>query len=255
MYFLYIMDNLSQTNKILISVLILAVIFLTGIVASNEIKRGRYIGSNVKNTRTISVTGKEVINTEPDMVEVELTVWSEGKDLAEIQQENTAKMNKLNTFLKSKGLKKEDLTTTNYDIVPRFGYEDGKRKFQGYRITQSLKSEVNDFSKLGEILDESVKIGVNQIGKLQFTVDKKEKLKQQARNKAIKEAQEKAEKLASNLEVTLGALTNFSETNLQSDNPELSRKEVAEDKGGVPKIESGQTEIKKEVTLTYEIVQ
>ncbi len=55
----------------------------------------------------------------------------------------------------------------------------------GYEITQTLEVKIRDLAKIGDIIQGATDAGANQVGDLQFTVDKEEEFKKQARTEAI----------------------------------------------------------------------
>ena len=135
--------------------------------------------------------------------------------------ENTKNMNAVIDSVKKQGVEEKDLKTTGFYISPRYEWYEagtcipacpnGKRVLVGYEITQSLEVKIRDLSKIGEIIQEATNSGANQVGDLQFTIDKEDELKAQARKDAIDEAKNKAKELASQLGVKLVRITNFSE--------------------------------------------
>lgn len=251
------LKNAGKAHRTFFAIFLMVLIVLCGVVISNEIKRGRYIGLGAEKTYTISVSGEGKVEAKPDLAKVNLTVWTEGYNLSSVQKDNTEKMNNINAFLKEQGIEEKDLTTTQYTIYPQYDYTEEGRRFRGYRITQTLEVKIHDFSKIGTVLDEAVNKGANEVGNLAFTVEKKDQFEEEAREKAIKEAKNKARALADDLGVKLGRLTSYSESGQEPyPRPVYMEKAVPQGMGGgaAPEIEPGQAEIIKNITLTYEIV-
>ena len=94
------------------------------------------------------------------------------------------------------------------------------------------------------------------MGSLSFSVEDEEKIKVEARKKAIENAKEKAKVLAKDLGVRLGKMVSFSESG--GGYPIYAR--TLEALGGgngivsapSPQIEPGEQEIRSIVTVTYE---
>lgn len=205
---------------------------------------------------TITVDGEGKIVALPDLATINLGVQTENKEVATAQKENTEKMNKIIEAIKAQGVKPADIQTTNYQINPQYDYRDGSTKLRGYIVTQNLTLSIRDLSKLGYILEIAGSLGANQVGGLNFTVDKPDNFKNEARQKAIINARAKAERLAASLGVRLGAIRNFNESGI---NPPIfySKIEAFGVGGGpespVPSIEEGSLEINSHVTIVYEI--
>jgi len=117
---------------------------------------------------------------------------------------------------------------------------------------------INDFDKVNEVLSGVTASGANIVGGVTFEVNdqtKKEKL-QEAREEAVKEAKEKAQGLAKAAGVTLGKITNVSESQGIEPRP-IALMEKAIDSSGIepeaPDIQPGETELSVNVILSFEI--
>lgn len=230
---------------------LLVVLAISEIVSiKNKIKEGKDIGKN-----TISITGEGKVLAKPDIGQIDLSVTTEAKTVSPTVSENTSKMNKITQGMKELGIKEEDLKTANYNIYPKYQYLAGKSEIIGYEVTQTLRVKIRDLEKVGQILEKATLLGANQVSKLEFTFDEPEKLKDEARQKAISNAKKKAEDLASSLGVKLGKVVSFTESAEPEPSPSYygALKEGVGGGGEEPQIQTGQNEIEARVILTYEI--
>jgi len=262
------LKNLKDEKKclcnaflIILSVFLVTLIISTAVDILNKIKEGKYIGQEIETRNTITVSDTGEIYAKPDLALTTFSVVTEAKTVGEAMSENTKKMNAVINFVKGEGVEDKDVKTTNFNINPRYEYQKveteiypyppGKRVLVGYEITQSLEVKIRDMVKIGDIIQGATEAGANQVGDLQFTIDKKDELKAQARAEAITKAKNKAEALASQLGVHLIRITNFSES---SEVPvPYALREAAPAGGGTPQIETGENKIEVTVTITYEI--
>ncbi len=215
-----------------------------------------------ENTITVSETG--TVYTKPDLVLASFSVVTEEKTVAKAMEENTKKMNDVISFIKEQGVEENDLKTTAFNISPRYEWHDsdiyypsGRRVLVSYEITQTLEVKIRDMSKIGTIIEGGTSVGANEVSNLQFTVDKQDEFKKQAREEAINKAKTKAEELAKELGFRLIRISNFSES---TDLPYyVNLKESALGMGGgeavpaTPQIETGENKIEVTVSITYEI--
>ena len=251
---------------------VVAVLFLItlivwfGVDVANKLKEGKYIGRDIEALSTITVSGKGEVYAKPDLALVNFSVVIEKKTVAEAISENTKKMNAVIDSLKKQGVEDKDLKTTGFNIYPRYEhrrveeieiypYPPGKRVLVGYETTQSLEVKIRDMAKIGDIIQAATDAGANQVGDLEFTIDKQDELKAQARKEAIEKAKTKAKEMASQLGVKLVRITNFKEAGgapIISPYPLMER---AEGLGGAeaPQIETGENKIEVTVSITYEI--
>ncbi len=219
---------------------------------ASKLRAYPYIGADAAYKSTISVRGEGRVYVKPDIAIVDLSVITEGKDVKDVQEKNTEKINGVIDFLKDFAVEEKDIKTKNYRIQPRYSYEEGRApRIVGYRISQALEVKIRSMDKIGEVFEGSVNVGVNQVSSLRFEVDNDDEVKAEARKLAIEDAKEKAKKLASDLGIKLIKISGFDE-GTSFDYPifrELGLGGGAE----APQIEVGENEIAVNVTLIYEI--
>lgn len=217
-------------------------------------------------TRTFSVEGEGEIDVTPDVAKFSVSVVTDGgKNVADVQQKNTEKMNAVNAFLKEAGVPEKDLKTEDYALSPRYEYPNctgfsvcPQPSISGYTLTQTLRVTVKDTAKIGDLLSGVVANGANSVSQVVFTVDDEDEAKADARKEAIEKAQDKARRLAKDAGFEMGRLVSIYETPQMfgyGGDSELSVKSAAVGAGGMaaPSIEPGTNVTKVNVTLTYEI--
>lgn len=220
--------------------------------------------------RTFSVTGDGKASAIPDIAQFTFSIITQGgTNIPSLQKENSDKSNAVIDFVKSQGVDAKDITTQNYNIEPRyesfscpqpiFGIEISPRpcpppKIVGYTISQTVSVKVRDFAKIGGLLAGVVEKGANSVSQLSFTVDNPDTYKNQAREEAIKKAQEKARTMAEQAGFKIGKLISIDESGIFP-GPFGMGGAVAFDKAvsAAPTIEPGSQEITVNVVLRYEM--
>ena len=128
------------------------------------------------------------------------------------QDANSPKSRAVVEFLKKQGVEEKDIKTVSYNVYPQYSYPRfDTPQINGYEVTQKFEVKIRDLDKTNIILDGLVLAGANNIANVSFTVDDPEKLKEEARSKAIKDAKKKADALEDQLGIRLGKIVNFSE--------------------------------------------
>ncbi len=239
----------------LFGILILVTVFFMIFASLNTLKQSRYIGQDVEKKNSITISGQGKVEAKPDVGVVNLGVLSQAQTVAAAQKDNTDKINKIIKALKDLGIEEKDLKTANYNINPRYNYDNGKQTLIGYEVNQSLEVKIRNLDNVGAILSKAAELGANQVGSLNFTFDDPEGLKVEARKKAIDNAKEKASVLASQLGVKLVRIIDFSESSNGNEPPVYySEKALGIGGGGAtPDVQVGENEITANVTITYEI--
>jgi uncharacterized protein YggE len=167
--------------------------------------------------RTLSVSGTGTANLAPDMAYVNIGVHTEKPTAAEAVAENNTQTQKVVKSLTDFGIDPKDIQTTNFSIYPTDKYDPQTNQPTGektYSVDNTVNVKVRDLSKLGDLLDTVVQSGANTVSGIQFDVADKDKALAPARDAAVKDANAKAQELATSAGVQLGELISISYTDV-----------------------------------------
>lgn len=247
------MDSLRKQLQVGGWILVL-VFALSAVWLVQSIDQMRRAG-NVSDTLTVSGEGK--VLAVPDVAITELSINVEAATATIAQTQANAKSNAVVDFLKNKGIDEKDIKTSGYNIYPQYDYVNGRSILRGYQVTQSFTVKIRDIENANEALDGVIDAGVNQVGGINFQIDDPEKLKDEARQKAIADAKQKAAVLEDQLGVDLGHIVSFSESqDGYFPQPYYFKDMVGIGGGGpesAPALPVGENEIIVNVSVTYQI--
>ncbi len=206
-------------------------------------------------TMTLSGTGE--IAAAPDMAMITSGVVTEAETARAALDANTAAMNALVAVMKAAGIEGRDLQTSGFAVEPRFVYP--KRETQqpprivGYTVRNQLSVRLRELAKLGEVLDRAVTSGSNRIGDIRFAVDDTTALYDEARRAAVADALRKARILTEAAGVTLGRITNISESRTVPIAPRGAAMAMAREMSATVPVEAGELTFRVDVQITWEI--
>ncbi len=223
--------------------------------------------------RSFSVEGEGRVVAKPDVAEFTFSVVNEGgKDLASLQADNTKKTNAAIDYLRSNGVKEEDVKTASYQIDPRYQTVACNRllggvcpppEIVGYTVRQVVAVKVRDFTKVGDLLASVVEKGANTVSQLVFTIDDRTMVENEARTEAIAKAKTKAEAIARAGGFALGKLLAVNEGGIGpyydkaygrgGDMMTMAAGLGAPEAAPAPTIAPGSEEVFVSVNLVYEI--
>lgn len=210
----------------------------------------------------IVVTGMGEAFVAPDMAIVNLAVLREAETARAALDQNNEAMSDVIAAMKAAGIADRDLQTAGLSINPRYVYpenNDGTEqpRIVAYQVTNNLTIRIRDIAKVGEILDQSVTLGVNQGGSISFVNDDPSAATAEARRKAVEDARGRAETLAEAAGVTLGEVIEISERSAPPPMPfqerAMLRMAPASDAAASVPVEAGENSYVVHVDLTFAI--
>jgi uncharacterized protein YggE len=203
--------------------------------------------------RTITVTGTGMVTLTPDIAYINIGVHSQDASASAALTDNNTKSQAVIDVIKAAGVAEKDIQTTNFSIYPQQQY-DNNGNLTGilYVVENTVYVTVRDLSKLGSLLDASVRAGANTINSISFDLADKTGALSQARSAAVAEARKQADELTGATGVSLGDVQTISY--YDSTVPvtlQYSRSDMAA-AGSIP-VQAGSMQISTTVSIVYEI--
>ena len=211
----------------------------------------------------IIVSGEGTVEIAPDMAILSLVVMREAPTAEGALATNSEAMTEVMKALTGAGIAERDIQTTQFSIQPRYTRETRKadgtietRKLEGYTVRNGVNVRVRDIDAVGEVLDMSVRLGVNEGGGIQFSNADPTKALERARSNAVKDALDKARGLASAAGGKVGRVLEISEHNSGARPMNMARREMAMDsmKASVP-IAAGENTYRVSISLSVALEQ
>ncbi len=248
-----------QTVLIIVGIVFLvSLTLLVSVIISNKVEEAKFIGLDSQHLRTIRVTGEGKVQAVPDMARVSFSILTSHEDQVEALNENNKKADQVITYLKEQGVEEKNIQTIGFNVQPIYDRHPEtfvRDKIIRYEVSNRVEVELKDLEKANTIIDGAIRSGANRVNNFQFLIEDETELRKQAREKAVKEAEEKAQEIASVLKVKIGRIIDFSESRDYYVMPMrgMAMDMVAE--ASVPDLplEPGENEITVRVTIDYEI--
>jgi uncharacterized protein YggE len=203
---------------------------------------------------SLTVVGSGKVSVKPDMAQIQVGVVTEAVSAARALKDNNEAMARLFATLDGRGIARKDVQTSNFSVTPQ--YKRGPHGEQlpeivGYRVSNAVRIKVRQLDALGQVLDEVVQQGANQVQGVNFAVAEPTPLLDEARRKAMADARRKAELYAREAGVEVGQVLLIQEQTPHAPGPlvmSFGRAEAA----GVPLAE-GELDFGTSITVTYAI--
>jgi uncharacterized protein len=159
----------------------------------------------------IWVSGTGEVSVTPDIATLNLGVEAQEANVAQAQSEASEAMAKVMKALTDNGIDQKDIQTGYFSINQRTRWDDADDtdKIIGYQVTNMVVVKIRETSKVGNLIDMVVQAGGDfiRINGIDFSVENPAQYYQQAREKAMAAAKNKADELARLAGLTLGIPT------------------------------------------------
>jgi hypothetical protein len=237
-------------NFLLVVVISLIALYL---VKTLDISYPLTIVSSSKSNE-LAVVGEGKVEVTPDTAYVDAGITVDNRGTVEEVQKTVNTINdKIISSLRELGIEKADIKTSNYSVYPNYKYENNINTISGYNGNATVEVKVRNTQMVSQVIETVTTAGANQIQGVRFSIDKPEIYREEARNKAIANAKEQAEKIAKDLGLKLGKIVNIIESSPdQVGLPIYAKASEGLGGGGGPTVEQGSQTITTVVTLYFE---
>lgn len=202
----------------------------------------------------LSVVGEGKVEVVPDVAYVDAGINVVGSPTVDAARQTVDQTNNaIIQSLQGLGIDKKDIKTSNYSINPNYSYENNQNELDGYNASANITIKVRTVDTVPQVIQAVTTAGANQVNGARFDVENPQKYREQARAEAIKNAREQAQKLAKDLGIRIGKVTNIVEGSSGSPIPLFTANKMADSfGGGAPVVEPGSQTITSVVTLFFD---
>jgi uncharacterized protein YggE len=153
----------------------------------------------------IRVAGTGRVSVSVDTASLNLGVETQAKLAEEARAKAAEAMTAMIAAVRASGIEDKDLQTQHLSLNPVF-VPDSASRIAGYQAHHQLNVKVRDISRVGRIIDESLKAGgdASRMYGVGFMVDDPSAAETEARKRAYANALSKARELAGAANLTLG---------------------------------------------------
>jgi hypothetical protein len=205
---------------------------------------------------SITVAGTGESHGKPDFAQIQVGVVTEALTAAEALRKNNEAMSQLIVMIRKRGIEDRDLQTVQFNVSPRYKYDKAQQeppRIAGYQVTNEVHVKVRNLTTLGAFLDETVSLGANQIRGISFGVAEPAQLMDEARRKAIADAQRRARVYAEAAGLKIGGPIRIDEQAGGRPGPYPVARMEAAAASAVP-VAPGEQTFSVTVTVSYAIV-
>ncbi|MGI5853361.1 MAG: SIMPL domain-containing protein [Bacillota bacterium] len=204
--------------------------------------------------REIHVSGEGIVSVKPDMAYLSLGVETKGSTAKEAQQSNNKISSKLIEALKNMGIAEADIATQHLQLYPETRYDSKTNEsvLIGYRSSHILRVTVRDIDQTGAVIDALTNVGGNVVQNISFGISDDTSARDQAIEKAVKDATHKAEILARASGVKLSGVMLISDSTVIAVQPlQNYRKEMLTSVAADTQVAVGSIDVSASVQMVF----
>jgi uncharacterized protein len=195
---------------------------------------------------TITVTGNGTVDSTPNQASFDFGVTTNGATAAQALSRNSARARSIIDALKKAGIAAADIQTTQVSLWPQTS--NNGREITGYQASNSVNVTAA-LGKSGQLVDAAVGAGANNVDGPNLDTADKTALYNQALDKALGDAKQKAQAIARAAGLTLGTALKVREGGVST--PVVFGEALQARPAAAPPIEAGTQKIQASVTVTY----
>ena len=207
----------------------------------------------LQNEPVVVATGEGIVKAAPDQAFVTLAAETRSKNPKEAQAQNAKTMSALHDKLLAAGIPKDAIRTTAYDLQLESDWVNGRQVPRGYLARNMVEVRVDDITRVGEVIDIAVAVGVNSVHNVRFDLKNRAAREREALRLATADARARAEAAAAGAGATVGRVIRIEEPQTRvvpPPMPMMLREAMASDARAQTPVIAGEIEIRSSVVVT-----
>jgi uncharacterized protein YggE len=227
--------------------IVVLLVVLIGMLAFSYARTANAQTGGVPGMRQVTVVGHGEVQAQPDTATVQIGVQTQAADAKDALAQNTQQTQAVQAKLKDLGIADKDMQTSNFSINPM--YDNNGRQVTGYTVSNIVSVTIRNLDQAGTLLDQVVQAGANSIYGINFSVSNPEAVLNEARTRAIQNAQTRANQLAQAAGASAGEVLVISENIGQAPPVPMMAREAAA--GSAAPIQAGEQTLSVDVQVTF----
>ena len=211
-----------------------------------------FVCASAAESASISVQGVGAIEVTPNAYSVTLVVEEQGNTVGKLNTQLDSDLRAIVTFLLEQGIEQKHIQSMQVRLQPRYINTPQGRQQEGFTLSRDITVTSTDLETYDKVLDGVLKRGVDRIQQFNFISVGEGDAYQKALIAAVKNAKQRAQLLAKELEVEVGEVVAISESGGNMPIPVMRAEAFAKDMSmSLP----GQERIEARVNVSFKIVQ
>lgn len=209
----------------------------------------------------ILTDGITEVTGQNDSAKISVAVVTQGRNLEPVSLENADKTKAVIQSVKELNIKDLKLKTSDYRVTPQRDYKSRPPKIKGYEVHNIIEITLEGFEPeplskhVSMIIGRALESGSNNINHIQFYIKNKSALEMEALKQSTQKAMDRARTMAEAAGVKLKRIVSLSTQpiHIPTRQPMLRAAGIKTEASAAPPIEIGDSQIRVQVSIAYEI--
>src|SRR6056297_2683351 len=154
--------------------------------------------------RTVTVEGIGTVEVEPDQATIMFAVVTRAAEPEEARRQNAEAAERAMNAVRDLGIEDRKIQLLNLRLHEEVEYNNGRRERIGFIARRDVKVTIDQLDRVPLLVAEVVQQGANELNGIQYELQNRDGVENQALQAAAARAREKAQLLASSLGVGVG---------------------------------------------------
>lgn len=174
--------------------------------------------------RTVTVSGTGEASAVPDRATVRFAIETEADNAETARSQNAKAARNAMNAARSFDIPDEDIQLESLRLQPRREYnrQTGQTEDLGYVALRTVRVELSNIDDLPAMIAKVVSEGANRLEGVEYDLEDRTPVRNEALRKAAETARSKADLLAQTLGVSVGAVQQINEQNFSFPQPQLN---------------------------------
>ncbi len=209
--------------------------------------------------RRVTVQGEGILHAEPDKATVYFGIVTRADDPETARRQNAEASKRALTAVRALDIPEQKIQMQQLSLQPAREYNPDTERWEevGFEVTRQLQVDVEDLERLPRLVTEIVQQGANRLNRVEYGLQDRSSVRNQALQEAIGDAETKAGLMAQTAGAKLGSVMRIDEQTVDFPRPTVQMHEMgrstAKDKAA-PEPEAyaaGEIEVRAVVQVVY----
>lgn len=234
-------------------VVCLALLLTVPVVAAQSPDQPRFL-----DVRTITVSGVGTVEAEPDEATIQFAVVTRASEPEDARRQNAEAAEQAMNAVRALGIEERKIQLLTLRLDEEWEYRNNERIHKGYIARRDVRVTIEDLDLVPRLVAEVVQQGANELNGIEYGLQNREAVENDAIREALARAREKAGIMAGALDASLGAVVRVVEGGVHFQPPQpmmyaRASMDMAVEESNPGAYAAGEITVRATVSVSFEL--